>query len=72
MKIDHDNLPMAMRRLIAASPLTYDQLAERSGVPPRYIKRFKAGDIDDLSMDHALKLCSALGIRATFLLRDSK
>lgn len=69
MKIQHQDLPITMRKLITASPYTYAELESRSGVPQRYIKRFRTGDIDDLSMDHTLKLCTALGIRATFSTR---
>lgn len=70
MKIPDTQLHDAMRKRIASSTMTYEQMAARSGVPPRFIKRFKLREIDELSLTHALGLCRALGIRATFSTKE--
>lgn len=70
MKINQQDLNMVMRRLIAASPHTYDELEAMSGVPKRYIQRFKNAQINELGAEHTLRLCKVLGIRVTFSIRD--
>jgi hypothetical protein len=70
MKIPADELYPAMRQLIASSDLTYAGLSKRSGVPARFIQRFKLGQIDELSTSHSLALCRALGIRFSFSVKN--
>lgn len=70
MKIPVQDLYMTMRRRIASSPYTYDDLERMSGVSKRYIQRFKNAEIDELNATQTLKLCKALGIRANFSIRD--
>jgi hypothetical protein len=67
---DASDLYLTMRRRIAESPLSYRMLEEKSGVPKRFIVRFKLGEIDELRTSHTLKLCKALGIKASFTVRE--
>lgn len=68
--VKHEDLYQTMRQRIAVSPFSYSYLETLSGVPKRYISRFKLGDIEELGTTHTLKLCKALGIKATFTVKD--
>jgi transcriptional regulator with XRE-family HTH domain len=63
-----DTLAGIIRQAIIGSGLTYYAVSKRAGVTPDTVSRFVSGEVPDMRISTAGKLCKALGLK---LVRDN-
>ena len=72
LKQYRDKLPGAIRKSRRAQDLTQREVAKRAGVSERTIKVIEARNFNSLTFTTVEKVCGALGIKVTLVVKEGK